>query len=47
MEWAGHWWLDHKTEGEMRGVADGLPGVVGWELDPHGVHQHLEVRRAG
>jgi len=47
MEWAGDWWLDHKTEAEMRGLASGLPGAqaVEWELDPHGVYQHLEVRR--
>ncbi len=48
MEWAGDWWLDHKHEAEMRSLADGLPDAeaVGWELDPHGVYQHLEVRRA-
>ena len=47
MEWGGEWYLQYKTEEEMRSLATGLEGVaeVTYDMDSQGVYQYLTIER--
>ena len=48
MEWGGGWFLDYKTEDEMRSLATGLEGMAAasYEIDPFGVYQYVSIKKA-
>ncbi len=47
MEWVSEWYLDYKTQGEFRELADELDQVaqVDYEIDTCGVYQYLSLTK--